>query len=110
MSGIIDSSALMFGLIFSLVCAGDLLTRDSAGRGKGVGGVKVMISKVLGFCAALCITAIAFGAGFDLNSIPMSLLVDLGWLAALIPFAAVRWRKLKRSALVGRPEGPWGHQ
>jgi len=110
LSGIIDSSALMFGLIFSLVCAGDLLTRDSAGRGKGVGGVKVMISKVLGFCAALCITAIAFGAGFDLNSIPMSLLVDLGWLAALIPFAAVRWRKLKRSALVGRPEGPWGHQ
>jgi hypothetical protein len=95
LSGIIESSALMFGVIFSLVCAGDLLKHDGAGGGNG--GRKVVASKLLGFGAALTMTAIALGAGFDLKRPSMSLLVVMGWLVALVPFAAVRWRTLKRS-------------
>jgi basic amino acid/polyamine antiporter, APA family len=98
LTGIIDSTALMFGIIFSLVCTGDLLTTCSASRRGGVRRVREVLAGSLGLGAALCITTIALFAAFDAEVLPASLLVVPGWLLALVPLVMLRRRALKRSA------------
>jgi basic amino acid/polyamine antiporter, APA family len=98
LTGIIDSTALMFGIIFSLVCAGDLLMCLSAPQRGRVRKVREVIAGSLGLGAALCVTGIALFAAIDVDAFPVSLLVVLGWLLALVPLAILRWRAMKRSA------------
>jgi basic amino acid/polyamine antiporter, APA family len=110
LSGIIDSSALMFGVVFSLVCAGDLLTYNGAGAGQGnrARNIRKVASGLLGLGAALSITAIALFVALDVAAFPVSLFVVLGWLMALVPLVALRWQALKRSPAALRRVGSKG--
>jgi basic amino acid/polyamine antiporter, APA family len=98
LTGVIDSTALMFGVIFSLVCAGDLLMCLSSRQANRARKGRQVVAGSLGLSAALCITAIALFAALDRDALPLSLLVVLGWLIALIPLLALRWQALKRAA------------
>jgi hypothetical protein len=60
--------------------------------------VREVIAGSFGLGAALCVTGIALFAAIDVDAFPVSLLVVLGWLLALVPLAILRWRAMKRSA------------